>query len=145
MLIKSVYEQAAIKQSPPSDRERDRQRPGKYLSPIIVPAKLEAKNGVDTTNIGFIIALVHRFAAFSIHWSLNDGLYERNERRLGRFTACAIRDNPDGNHRRASISAKMVSTEDDIIRSSIQGTRVTSTPITWEIFRTNAQIAFCQF
>ena len=81
MLIKSVYEQAAIKQSPLSTLgQRDRERPGKYLSPIIVPAKLEAKNGVDTTNIGFIIALVHRFAAFSIHWTLNDELYEQNER-----------------------------------------------------------------
>ena len=84
MLIKSVYEQAAIKQSPSLLPRTDRERPGKYLSPIIVlSAKLEAgeerRGGVDTTNIGFIIALVHRYAAFSIHWTLNDGLYEQNE------------------------------------------------------------------
>ena len=129
MLIKSVYEQAAIKQSPSlhprTERERqtDRERPGKYLSPIIVPAKLEAKNGVDTTNIGFIIALVHRYAAFSIHWTLNDGLYEQNEQF---YSLCHTGPgDPDGNHRTQSISAKTLRAKVKIFRSCMRGTRVT--------------------
>ena len=91
---------AAIKQSPPL--ERDLQNTFLPLSFSLVPAKLEAKNGVDTTNIGFIIAPVHRFATVSIHWTPNDGLYERNER----FYSLCHTDQPNENRRTLPISAK---------------------------------------
>ena len=123
MLIKSVYEQPAIKQSsPPSERST------KYLSPIIVlSAKLEA--GVErrrTASTLQISALLSRQSIASplssIHWTLNDTLYERNER----FYSLCHTDKPNENHRSPPISTKLREASDKIIWSCMLRTRVAS-------------------
>ena len=124
MLIKSVYEQPAIKQSSPPLAKRDLQNTFLPLS-FFLPNWKRARKGAAASTLQISALLSRQSIASplsSIHWTLNDTLYERNER----FYSLCHTDKPNKNHRSRPMSTKLREARDKIIRSYMLRTRVAS-------------------